>query len=113
MGVDYDVRIKSLFDRAEAIPPDEKFIREVMKNIGRQERMKNLFRLACLAAVIPFLWVLSPDMESLLENVNGLVESASNSIAVQVTEACLSPATWMFLIPALAYILYHNRRRLI
>jgi hypothetical protein len=113
MSSDYDIKIKSLFDRANTGQPAEAFIQEVMMNIRRQERKAKLFRLVCLLAVIPLLWVMSPELEGLVVSVNGFVEITSNMTVTLIKDLSLSPVTWIFVFPPLAYYLYFNRHQFI
>lgn len=111
MSSDYDIKIKSLFDRAKTGQPDDKFVQDVMMNIRRQERNTRLIWLAGLMVMIPFLWLLSPDLEELAISINGFVEFCTDMIVALITDGSQSPLTWIFLVPTLAFYLYSNRQR--
>ena len=113
MDPDFDIQIKSLFDQAKTDAPDAAFVHRVMREVRNRERKARLYWLAGLLTVLLFAWVLAPELETLLVNLNGNIDLATAYLAMQLTEFSVSPVFWIFCAPPLAYYLYRNRYRVL
>ena len=113
MNSNYDIRIKSLFDQAKTVTADEAYTHRVMLSIRQKERKARLFRLTWFAVLLPFVWIMAPDLEGLVLSLNGFVEFTTGSVVSLLADLGQSPATWIIVIPLASYFLYERRHRFI